>query len=293
MDGYLQLAEHLLVTGFADDILGDELVFQTIVDKILGGDSTVEQLAYLVDHTLFEALLETLRYLAATLLAIDVHSDDDRVYGWQRAVVCGVLEIIGLYLYGAYGALRGVHISPVVHHRMVAMLQVFKHFGEFGERLVCQLITQCLVLWHGRQGVSLEHTLNIETRTSAENRTHPARHYIIINKVEVLLILEEVILGTGFTNIYQVVRYHAVALTVVVEVFARADGHATIHLTRVGTDNLGIDTRGKGGSQTGFARRRRTQYGNHLLHLLLSATASPCLHYTSHQGQRAVYLLQR
>ena len=43
VDGYLQLAEHLFVTGLADDILGDKLVFQTIVDKTLGGNAAVER----------------------------------------------------------------------------------------------------------------------------------------------------------------------------------------------------------------------------------------------------------
>ena len=54
VNGNFKLAEHLVVTQFSYDILGDILMLQTLIYKVFGWYATVNQSAYLIHHTLLK-----------------------------------------------------------------------------------------------------------------------------------------------------------------------------------------------------------------------------------------------
>ena len=76
VDGNLQAAEHLVVGGLPGDVFGDELILQSVVDEILGGDALGQQTAHLVNHAFLEAGLQTAGNLRPALLAVDIDTDN-------------------------------------------------------------------------------------------------------------------------------------------------------------------------------------------------------------------------
>ena len=124
--------------------------------------------------------------------------------------------------------------------------------------------------------ITFQDRLDIESGTSTEYRKYATLSNVLIGIIEVLLILEEIILGTGITDVYQMIRNQFTPYRIILKIFSRTNIHAPIDLTTIGTDNLSqmriatpngrihaIDMRGKCSGKTSLSTGSRTQYGNH------------------------------
>ena len=157
MDGNLQLAEHLVVGGLPNGIFRDELILQAVVHEVFCRNASCKQPSNLVDHALVESLAQAAGDLLTACLAVDAYTYYYTRDGRQRAKLRGVLQVVGLYLDGADGPLRGVHVRLVVHVRARLPLQADEHLRELLQRATFQLVAQGWVLRHGRQLVALQH----------------------------------------------------------------------------------------------------------------------------------------
>ena len=72
MNGYLQTAEHLIVSRATDDVFRHKLIFQPIVDEVFGVDAAVYQSANLLHHTILQTLLEPTGNLLTPQFSVDV-----------------------------------------------------------------------------------------------------------------------------------------------------------------------------------------------------------------------------
>ncbi len=63
---------------------------------------------------------------------------------------------------------------------------------------------------------------------------------VLIGIIEVLLILEEIILGTGITDVYQMIRNQFTPYRIVLKILTRTNIHSPIDLSTIGTDNLSL-----------------------------------------------------
>ncbi|CDC28684.1 unknown [Prevotella sp. CAG:386] len=183
-----------------------------------------------------------------------------------------MLGIISLNLYGTNGTLGCVDIGAVVHMRAVPCLELLQHLCKFSQALVGKTLTKHRVLRHRREMVALEHGLNIKSRSATKDGQPSPSKNILIGIIEVLLILKEVVLGSWLADIYEMIGNLLVPYCIVGQILARSYIHSAIHLSAVGTDNLGfhpVHTRRKGSSQgsskTGLSACRRTQYRYHRL----------------------------
>ena len=205
MDGNLQPLEHLVVRQLAHEVLRHELILQTIVDEVVGRNALSQQAPHLFYHAFFQTGLQSTGNLLATCLTVDVDTNDERVDGWQGALGSGGMQVILLNLDGADGALTGINIGGVMHHGAILLLQRYQHLSEFGERLTLQTLAQLRILGYGRQLVALEHRLDIEAGTTTEDGRLAPTCDILIGIEEVLLILEEVVLGAWLADVDEVI----------------------------------------------------------------------------------------
>ena len=116
-----------------------------------------------------------------------------------------MLNIICFYLDGSDGTLTGVHIGFVVHRRTSLCLQVFQHLRQFVQRLSLQTGSQFGVLRHGRQLIALQHGLDIQSCSTAENRPCTTLPAILIDIEEVLLLFKEIILCSWLADVDEVI----------------------------------------------------------------------------------------
>ena len=115
MDGDFQTCEHLIVRRLAHDVFRHELIFQPIVYQVFGRYAFIQQPLDLVNHPFFKACFQTLGNLLTTRLAIDVHTDNQRVHWRQFATRHRMLKIIRLNLDGTDGTLTGVYVRRIMH----------------------------------------------------------------------------------------------------------------------------------------------------------------------------------
>ncbi len=189
-----------------------------------------------------------------TAIAVDVHQDYQRLGASRRVDTCGLcrfgmLEVIGLDFDGAYGASHGVHIGGVVHgfHRGQTL-------GQLGEREAAKTVAQRLIDRHFGQSQAAEYRLEVHTRAAAQYGIAAAAPDVGVGCVVVLQIAVEIVFFARIGDVYQVIG----RITVFVKVFARADVHIAVHLTRIGADNLGIEVPRKRHGTPRLAARRRT-----------------------------------
>ena len=79
--GDFELGEHLLIGDFPDDILGDELILQSVIDEVFGLHTVGNELSHLVDHPPFEAVVQAPGDACPSLLARDIHPHYERWHG--------------------------------------------------------------------------------------------------------------------------------------------------------------------------------------------------------------------
>ena len=170
-------------------------------------------------------------YLLATLLTINVHTDNERVDRRTNTRFHRSVERIGLYLDSTNGTFARVDIRFVVHHRTTFLLQLHEHSGEFLQRFPFQLLPQCRIFRHRHEAITLQNSLYIESCTTTKDRLNAPRSNIFVSCEKIALILKEVILLARITNINKMIRYLLAVNGIVGEVFSRSDGHTTIYLT--------------------------------------------------------------
>ena len=84
--------------------------------------------------------------------------------------------------------------------------------------------------------------------------------------MEVVLIAKQVVLFAGIADIDQMTEHVMTVHSIVCEVFSGADVHATIDLTTVRADNLGVHLVGQSGGKGGLPTCRRSKNGYQLIH---------------------------
>ena len=80
VDGDFQLAEHFFFGQLADDVLGDEFVFQAVIDEVFGVNALlVDKAAHLVDHAFVQTGAQAAADAFAAGVTIDLNADDQGV----------------------------------------------------------------------------------------------------------------------------------------------------------------------------------------------------------------------
>ena len=115
----------------------------------------------------------------------------------------------------------------------------------------------------GVVGLNLRHPvaaggrLDIEAGTPAEDRDAAPGEDVLVRPFEVLLVLVDIVAGTGGGDVDQMIR----DIPVFSEILPGADVHAAVHLAGVGREDLGAVARQEGvqgmGEPDGIARLAR------------------------------------
>ena len=247
-------------------ILCEKLIFQSIVDQVFCRDTLIEQGLHLIDHPLLQSFPEPPGDLLPTQVTVDIDTYDETIHRRQLTPGCGVLQVVSLYLDRTDGALARIDIGRIMHVRAIPDFQFREHLRQLRQRFPFETIAQLLVLRHGRQFITFQHRLDIESRSPTEDWLLPPPADILIHIVEILLILEQVVLRTRLPNVDQMIRDPMPVHHIVGQIFTRADIHATIHLTGISRDHLPADLRCQSGCYRGLPRCRRTQYRYHPMH---------------------------
>ena len=233
MDGDLEALGHLVVGGHARQILRQEFILQSIIYKVVGWDTLVEERFHLIDHTLFQTGFQATGNLLATRLTIDVNADNQTLNRRQFPARCRVLQIVGLDLDGPDSTLTGIDIGRIMHVRTVLFLQFFQHLRQLAERLAFQAVTQLLILRHRREFIAFQHSLNIQAGSSTEDRYHSPMPDILIDVVEVLLVLEEIVFRAWFANVNQMIGNRLTTNQIIGQILTRSYIHPAIDLSGI------------------------------------------------------------
>ena len=171
------------------------------------------------------------------------------------------MQVVLLYFYCPYGSLHGVNVAVVVHGRACLPFQFLQPFGQFFQRLVCQCAAQFVVLRHWRKLITLQHRLDVESRSAAHYRLFATRNDVVVGIEKILLIFKQVVFRSWLAYIYEVIRYFLAVDDIVGKVFARANVHSAVHLSRVGAQYFAVQPVGEGGGEGCLAACRRTENG--------------------------------
>lgn len=114
VDSDLQLSDHLLVGEFPNDVKCEIFVLQSVIDKVLGLDTAVEESAHFVDHSFVETAFETSADLLSSFLAADIDTDDEAVDRFIFVHARYLLPVIFLDLDASDCTLRTVGVRSVV-----------------------------------------------------------------------------------------------------------------------------------------------------------------------------------
>ena len=257
VDSGLKLGEHLVVGQLPYYVKGDEFVFQTIVNKVFWFYPTLNESAHLVNHAGIEASLQSLGDATATTLTVDTDAYYNDIGERMRLGLRLKLRIVVVIhgnLDGSYGSFAGVDIA-VVAQRLVAL----QYLGEFIEAFGAQLLTQFTILGHWRQLYAFHHALDIHPRAATQDYGLAAAGDVIVAHLIIAQELIEIVFVASLADINHVVRH----VTVLVEVLASAEVHATVELARVGADDFAAYRLGKRHRLASLSRCRWTSDDNH------------------------------
>ena len=254
VNGRFESGKHGLVVRLPRQIQGDEFVFQPVIDQIIGRNATVEKSLDFLYHTLVHTGMEPVRYPFASGVAIQIETDDQTV-DRRKLGAFGriVLDVFG-YFDSPDSSLCRVHVRLIVQRAVCSQYK-----SQLCQTLSLQTITKRRVGRNIGEVVAFEHGFDIHTRTSAEDRIHATSEDRCVGLVKVVLISKEVVFVPCRSYIDQVARDCSPSHLIVGQVFACADVHATVYLSRVGTDDLGSQPICEAYGQTSLAACRRPQ----------------------------------
>ena len=119
MDGGLQPTLHVGTANLPDHIPGDELILQSVVNKIIGADTSVQQALDLGGHAFGQASAQAGGDAGTALVAVQVegyqhmfHRAD--VAAVAQPVLLGMAQVILLDLDASDGPFTGVGVGGVV-----------------------------------------------------------------------------------------------------------------------------------------------------------------------------------
>ena len=114
--------------------------------------------------------------------------------------------------------------------------------------------------------ITFQHSLDVKTCTATEYGLHSPILNVLIGIDEILLILKQIVLRARLADVNQMIGYLLSINHIVGQILASADIHTTIHLPRVGRDNLAVHAEGQMSGQGSFPAGGRAEYGNHPFH---------------------------
>ena len=234
MDGYLQLAQHILTRELTQTAKGQVFVFQSIIHEVFGRHMP-EQTFHLLQHPLLHAVVKPLGNLLPAQIAVDIDAYRKATQRGEFPFVYLVFTIVLLYLDGSDGALGCIYISGIVQRLVCA-----EQFSEFLQRTSLKFLAQLRVLGYRHHLVTLEDGLDVEARsTTQDGKLTPAAD-VVIGIPEILLELEEVVFVARIGYVYQMIRDAHPLYLIVGKVLSRADVHPPIHLAAVCAYDFGI-----------------------------------------------------
>src|SRR5690606_2627397 len=118
---------------------------------------------------------------------------------------------------------------------------------------VFQFVSQRPVYRHVAVIKTLQYRLNIQSRSSTQNRLFSQLSNPAQRLVKILTVLADMIGIARLPDIDKEVRNPAV----ITEVLSGADVHPPVHLPGIGTDNYAVELPGHVYGQPGFSRGRR------------------------------------
>ena len=206
--------------------MGDEFVFQAVIDEILGVNALdVDEAPHLVDHAFVQAGTQAAADALAAGVTIDLDTDDQCVLHGVRlgeGLELGVQLIVAADLDGTCGARHGVDVAVVAQG-----LHGLEQGGQFLERLACQLGAQFLVAGDGWQLDALDDGLDIHARAAAHDHWLAAPTDVVIGPLKVLQELIQAVAVARRADVDKVIGH----VVIFGQVLARADVHTTINLT--------------------------------------------------------------
>ena len=141
--------------------------------------------------------------------------------------------------------------------------------SEFFKAFFLETGTQFGVLGHRQQTIPTEHRLNIEAAAATHDGERVTRPDVLVRCKEITLELEEVVLFTGIHNVKQMRGHGDTVAGILRDVLSCTDIHTTVHLTAVGTDDLGtVNRECHIYRQRGLATGCRTHDRQHIISFL-------------------------
>ena len=238
MNGDFQSSQHLLIRSFSYHIFCDKLVFQPIIQQVFCRNTTIEESLDFLYHPILQTLFQPAGDFITAGITVDTYSYHQRINRRQFPLWHRMFKIVSFNLNRTDGTLRSIYICAIVHIRTILRLQIHQHICQFFQRFTFERNTKSRILRNRRKMITFQDRLNIESGTSTEYRKYATMSNVLIGIIEVLLILEEIILGTGITDVYQMIRNQLTLYRIILKIFSRTNIHAPIYLATIGTDNL-------------------------------------------------------
>ena len=260
MNGRFELHNHLVVGQLADEVKGHELIFQPIVNQIVGSDALVEQTLHLIEHAVGEPLAQARTDARPSRVAIDRQTDVERLHHRKITASGFALEVVRFDFYGSDCSLTRIHVGGVVQHRTRTGFQRRQFGRQFRQRPSLERGTERRILRNVADVVIAHHTLHVQARAATHHRALSATADVLKGIEEIVLIAIEVVFRPGFDNVDQMVGHPSPRDAIIVEVLARAEIHAPIHLTRICADDLRIDAIGQSHDKRSFAAGRGSHH---------------------------------
>ena len=242
---------HFVEREVANEVLCDILILQSIVDKIVWGDTAFQYLSHLVHHSLVQSGGEALGDAFATQIPRNIYAKNHRFYFRHLHPLEAVRNTIILDFDGTDNAAAVVEIGCVVG--------LIVGIGEqFGLQLVGGEVVkggaEGFVDGDFEQLITAQNSLDIQSCAATEYRLNSTRDNIEVGGIEVTLEHIEIVFEASGGNIDKVIGDFCAVDDIFGEVFSRSDVHLAVDLTGIGAEDFALQTMRNSRCHSGFAR---------------------------------------
>ena len=105
-----KLTKQLIKGKFTYDIFCHKFIFKTIINKVFRSNSFIQNVAYLINHTIIKSLSQTTRYFGTSFITINIETNDKRWNRRQLSLRHWVMQVMFLYFNSTNSTLTRVDI---------------------------------------------------------------------------------------------------------------------------------------------------------------------------------------
>ena len=154
---------------------------------------------------------------------VHIHTHNQTIQVQSILFFKRVFLVIFLYLYGTYRPFYCIDVCCIMQ-RLVAG----KNFRKFIQRIHRQAFPQLRILWHMGHTIAFQHRLDIQTGSTAQNRSLSSGYDVLIRLFKSILILKKIVFLPGICYINQMIGNRFPFHTIIGQILPCAQIHPSI-----------------------------------------------------------------